>query len=95
MQVLFIGILSNQIMQLGLFYYLLGNISPQFRSSFKIIQLVSVVCHSLIVEYCVDKILEEFMETIKEVESVGIYIYIDDLHASFMFQALQISRMKE
>ena len=61
---------------LGLFYYTLGNISPKHRSSLDAIQLVSVVKHSIIVDYGIDKILEPFIEDIKALESVCKYMYM-------------------
>ena len=55
----------------GVFYYLLGNISPKLRSSLNVIQLVTVVHQSLISYYGMDKILEPFLESIKSFESVS------------------------
>lgn len=48
----------------------MGNIPPKWRSSLKVIQLVTIVRHSLIHEYGIDKILQPFMESIKKFEKV-------------------------
>ena len=58
---------------LGVFYYLLGNISPQFRSSLNAIQLVTVVKQSYIKQYGIDKVLEPFMEGVTALESVSCF----------------------
>ena len=54
----------------GFFYYQLGNISPQFRSSLKSIQLVAVANSSVIVKYGSNKILEPFMADLRKLEHV-------------------------
>lgn len=56
---------------LGVFYYLLGNLPPTLRSSLKVIQLVSIVCHSTLMKYGVDKILEPFITAVKCFEKVS------------------------
>ena len=55
----------------GFFYYQLGNISPQYRSSLKGIQLVAVANSSVIVKYGSNKILEPFMADLKKLEHVS------------------------
>lgn len=55
----------------GLFYYLLGNLRPELRSSLKAIQLVTLVRHTFIKDYGIDKILEPFMDSIRLLESVS------------------------
>ncbi len=64
-------IINVCIFCVGLFYYLLGNLKPEFRSSLKVIQLVTLVRHSFIKDYGIDKILEPFMDDIKLLESVS------------------------
>ena len=56
---------------LGVFCYLLGNLPPMLRSSLKVIQLVSIVCHSTLMKYGVDKILEPFITAVKCFEKVS------------------------
>ena len=58
------------IIVLGLFDYTFGNISPKHRSSLDAIQRVSVVKHSVVFDYGIDKILEPFIEDMKALESV-------------------------
>ena len=55
---------------IGLFYYQLGNLSPQYRSSTKSIHLVAIAKSSVIVKYGANKILEPFMDAIKKLEEV-------------------------
>ena len=61
----------NATICIGAFYYLLGNLRPELRSSLKLIQLVTLVRQSYIKDYGMDKILETFMDGIKELESVS------------------------
>ena len=51
----------------GLFYYTLGNIVSIW---FEAIQLVSIVQHTLIQKYGLDKILQPFVFRVKELEKV-------------------------
>ena len=54
----------------GIFYYILGNVRPQFRSSLKSIQLVSVMKASYIQKHGMNAILQPFMDDIKLLERV-------------------------
>ena len=53
-----------------MFYYVLGNIHPKYRSTLAAIQLVTAVKHIHLNQYGIDKILEPFIEEIKELEKV-------------------------
>lgn len=55
----------------GIFYYTLGNISPEFRSSTKMIQLLAVVKHSVLKSYGIDRVLQPFMDDIHALEQVS------------------------
>ena len=48
-----------------MFYYLLGNISPQFRSQLKAIQLVCVAPALVVKSHGIDAVLEPFVEDMK------------------------------
>ena len=52
---------------------MLGNIDPKYRSSTHSIQLVAVVHTELLHQYSVDEILEPFMRSINQLESVCVY----------------------
>ncbi len=56
---------------IGLFYFMLGNIDPKFRSSLHSIQLVAVVRTELMETYPVGEILTPFMTDIRQLESVN------------------------
>ncbi len=58
----------------GAFYYLLGNLRPEMRSSLKLIQLVTLVRQQYIKDYGIDKVLEPFMSSIRELESVSFFV---------------------
>ena len=61
---------------LGLFYIMLGNIDPKYRSGLHTIQLLSVVETQILQKYSIHKILESFMSDIKQLESVSTsYMY--------------------
>ena len=54
----------------GAFYYLLGNISPHFRSKIHNIQLLLLANSSSVAEYGIDHIIKPIVEDIKKLESV-------------------------
>ena len=54
----------------GLFYYLLGNLSPYLRSQLKSIQLIAVAKAPTIVKYGADAVMETFMDDLKTLEEV-------------------------
>ena len=56
----------------GAFYYLLGNLDPQFRSRIHNIQLLALAKYSTISEYGIDKILEPAIDDIRTLESVSL-----------------------
>ena len=60
----------------ALFYYMLGNISPKYRSTLRCIQLLAIVKSSILQQYGPDKILEPFMDDIKSLEHVRNYYVI-------------------
>ena len=53
-----------------MFYYQLGNLSPEYRSSIKSIHLVAIAKSSVISKYGANKILEPFMKDIQQLEKV-------------------------
>ena len=55
---------------LGAFYFVLGNLRPQYRSVINIIQLVALFRTSLISTYGMDRILQPFMRDLNCLESV-------------------------
>ena len=57
---------------LAMFYYLLGNVRPKFRSQLKVIQLVAVVNSSVIENNGIDAILKPVVEDIKKLEKASI-----------------------
>ena len=56
----------------AMFYYLLGNIRPRYRSQLKAIQLVAVVNTSIIDSNGIDAILAPLVDDIKKLEKVII-----------------------
>ena len=55
---------------LTLFYYILGNIPPKYRSSTRAIQLLVVLKSSVLQQYGADMVLEPVMKDIKQLEKV-------------------------
>ena len=51
-----------------MFYYILGNLSPQYRSTLKSIQLLAITKVSVLQSHGPDKILENFMKDIRKLE---------------------------
>ena len=55
----------------AMFCYLLGNISPRYRSRLKMIQLVCVVNAEVMKEHGVDTILKPLISDIQKLEKVS------------------------
>ena len=60
----------RKLISLGCLYYTLGNLHPKLRSSLKGIHLLSIVKHSYVIKYGIDKILEPVVEAVKKLEEV-------------------------
>ncbi len=58
--------------KLSMFYFYLANIPPQFRSKLVAIQLVAVARSRELRKYGVDKLLEDFVTTLNELQCRGI-----------------------
>ena len=58
------------IFYVGVFYYTLGNIRPQYRALLKCIQLVCIVNVNTLQEVGINVVLSPFMEDIKLLEQV-------------------------
>jgi hypothetical protein len=56
--------------KLALFYYVLGNIPPEHRSTLSAIQLLTVVKSQFLVKYGIDKILQPTIEAVAQLEQV-------------------------
>ena len=57
---------------IGIFYFLLGNIRPRFRSKLKIIQLVALCKREYMKRYTLDPVLKELVQ---DIEKLVCYIY--------------------
>lgn len=70
-----------------MFYYMLGNIDPKFRSTLRSIQLLTIANTIYIEKYGIDAILEPFMEDILKLEEVCMtlymYMYVDCMSAYY------------
>lgn len=55
----------------AMFYYTIGNIPPQHRSTLAAIQLVTVVKHVHLMQYGIDTILEPFINAVIQLEKVS------------------------
>lgn len=65
-------------MNSGAFYYLLGNMSPRFRSKIQNIQLLLLAKYSSVAEFGIDRILEPIVEDIQKLELVNscMHMYV-------------------
>ena len=54
---------------LGLFYFLLGNVSPKYRSALRAINLVAVVKKKFIKEYSMNAVLTPIVNDLKKLVS--------------------------
>ena len=58
----------------GIFYYVLGNLPPRYRSILHVIQLLCVVQTQIMQKYTINQILMPFMSDLKKLESVSHFI---------------------
>lgn len=59
----------------GLFYYTLCNIDPALRAKLRTIMLVAIVETSHINQYGISEILEPFVQSMQQLESVRSYYF--------------------
>jgi hypothetical protein len=60
----------NSFFYSGVFYYVLGNIRPIFRSSIRNIQLIAIAKTNDIKDYCVDNLLLPFIQEVNRLAEV-------------------------
>ena len=61
---------------LAVFFYTLANLSPQLRSSLKMIHLVTVAKSVDVSAYGIDEILKPFMNDILKLEKVCVSVVV-------------------
>ena len=59
----------------GLFYYTLGNIRPELRSTQRSIQLIACVTSPILVKYGFQSILKPFIDDVNTLCRVGLSLY--------------------
>ncbi|XP_072016668.1 uncharacterized protein [Amphiura filiformis] len=85
--------LSNKAKGLKIagFYFVLGNLHPQFRSKLYVIQLAILCKASLVKKYGFEKVLEPLIKDLKILETDGIVIHKDGvehvMHGTLSFLA--------
>lgn len=62
----------------AMFYYIIGNIPPQHRSTLAAIQLAAVVKHEHLTEYGIDTSLKPFIDAVGHLETVSGIVYCKD-----------------
>ena len=63
-------VLYLQLFLLGAFYFLLGNVHPKYRSTYKMIQLAALCKVQYINKYSLDLVLKPIVEDIKKLVSL-------------------------
>ncbi len=58
--------LLSMLFHIGIFYYILGNIQPKFRSKLSSIQLVAIVKTPTLNMYGMDAVLRPFVDDLKK-----------------------------
>ena len=67
-------------MCVGLFYYTLGNLHPEFRSTLKSIQLIAAVTNKNLNEYGYGKVLELFIKDANKLAEVNLKFNQEELN---------------
>ena len=61
-----------------MFYYILGNIRPELRSTHRVVQLIACVESPVLAEYGFDKVLQPFVQDVNKLCDVSCHV--DFLH---------------
>ena len=77
-----------------MFYYLLGNVQPKYRSQLKAIQLVAVANSAVVDTIGVDAVLEPLVKDIKRLEKVTDKV-MTWYHESFIHVMLETEGGRE
>ena len=72
-----------KVHKLGLFYYMLGNIEPQYRSSLRCINLLAVTTSVMIEKYGLDEIMKPFIQDLNHLSSVGVTVEYDGIQETY------------
>ncbi|XP_034248978.1 uncharacterized protein LOC117649902 [Thrips palmi] len=75
--------LGSKSHKLGMFYWVLANIYPEYRSTLQAHNLLMVAKYCHIVKYGIKKILAEFIEDIKVLETEGITITVNNVEKNY------------
>ncbi|XP_071793325.1 uncharacterized protein [Asterias amurensis] len=77
--------LGNKVqkMKFGGFYFVLGNISPKYRSKLHVIQLATLCLASHLKKYDMNAILAPLLRDIHKLETEGVCIQKDDISHTF------------
>ena len=67
--------MEKDVFDLGLFYFILGNLLPMFRSKLRRINLAAIAKCEQIKKYGINAVLKPIMEDIKKLVS-SFYTYI-------------------
>lgn len=63
-------------MNLGMFYFTLGNVRPQNRSKLSAINLVAIAKYKHVSQYGMDAILKPFVKDLKKLVSSTVHAYM-------------------
>ena len=58
------------LLLIGMFYYMLGNLRPELRSTHRSIQLIACVTSPNLVKYGFDAVLDPFIQDVNKLANV-------------------------
>ena len=61
------------LMHIGIFSFVLGNLPPKFRSRLSSIHLVAIVNRNVLSQYGMDSVLRPFVDDLKKLVSMYMY----------------------
>jgi len=82
--------LGSRTHKIGMFYWSLANIYPEWRSSFRAINLLAIAYYTDIVKG-LDKILDEVVSEIKILQNEGITVLINGMEKSYKGSLLMVT----
>lgn len=83
--------LGSRTHKIGMFYWSLANIYPEWRSSFRAINLLAIAYYTDIVKGGLNKILNEVVSEIKILQNEGITVFVNGMEKLYKGSLLMVT----
>lgn len=83
--------LGSRTHKLGMFYWTLANIYPEFRSTLRSINLYAIVRYSYIKKFGIDKILNNFVASLQLLQNDGVTVTVNGENKTYRGSLLAVT----